>query len=260
MAPDRDRPPVIVCRDLAKSFTLGSGTVQALKGVTLEIAAGDFVAIMGPSGSGKSTLMNLMGCLDSPTQGSILIDGEDVSRLPAARLAVIRSRRIGFVFQQFNLLRRTMALDNVAMPLLYAEGGGGGRAARRAKARTCLELVGLADRMDHHPSQLSGGQQQRVAIARALVNDPAILLADEPTGALDTRTGMEILDLFQRLNRDGITVIVVTHDAEVAAAANRVLTFRDGRIVSDRRNERPRDLAAELAVLSTRAEPVEAVA
>ncbi len=253
-------PPVIVCRDLQKSFRLGGGVVHALKGVSLEIAAGDFVAVMGPSGSGKSTLMNLLGCLDSPSAGSILVDGQDVSRLSTSQLAAIRSRRIGFVFQQFNLLRRTIALDNVAMPLLYADGGGGGRTARRAKAAACLELVGLGDRMDHQPSQLSGGQQQRVAIARALVNDPAILLADEPTGALDTRTGMEILDLFQRLNRRGITVIVVTHDAEVAAAAKRVLTFRDGLIVSDRRNERPRDLAAELAALATATTPREAVA
>ncbi|MFC7334433.1 ABC transporter ATP-binding protein [Rhodocista pekingensis] len=238
--------PIISCRGLAKDYALGGGIVHALRDVTLEVQRGEFVAVMGPSGSGKSTLMNMVGCLDTPSAGSIEIDGEDVSHLSADRLSEIRSRRIGFVFQQFNLLRRTSALANVIMPLMYAPVP---VADRSDRARRCLELVGLASRMDHQPSQLSGGQQQRVAIARALVNDPAILLADEPTGALDTRTGMEVLELFQRLNRQGITLMVVTHDPEVAAAAGRVLTFRDGRIVSDRRNERPRDLAAELAAL-----------
>ncbi len=238
--------PVIACRDVAKTYAMGGGVVQALRGVSLDIFAGEFVAVMGPSGSGKSTLMNLVGCLDTPSAGRVAIDGEDVSDLSPDQLSDIRSRRIGFVFQQFNLLRRTSALENVMMPLMYARRPVTDRAER---AKRCLGMVGLGSRTDHFPSQLSGGQQQRVAIARALVNDPTLLLADEPTGALDTRTGMEILELFQRLNRQGITIVVVTHDPEVAAAASRVLTFRDGRLVSDRRNASPRDLAAELAAL-----------
>lgn len=238
--------PVIACREVAKTYAMGGGLVHALRGVTLDILPGEFVAVMGPSGSGKSTLMNLVGCLDTPSSGSVAIDGEDVSNLSPDQLSDIRSRRIGFVFQQFNLLRRTSALENVMMPLMYARRPVPDRVER---ARRCLDMVGLGSRTDHFPSQLSGGQQQRVAIARALVNDPTLLLADEPTGALDTRTGMEILELFQRLNRQGITVVVVTHDPEVAEAASRVLAFRDGRLVSDRRNADPRDLAAELAAL-----------
>lgn len=241
--------PVIRCSDVSRSYALGGGMVHALRNVNLEIASGDFIAIMGPSGSGKSTLMNLIGCLDSPSSGKIFIDGADVSDLKAPQLAAIRSRRIGFVFQQFNLLRRTTAEANVGMPLLYATHIR--REERQQRARRCLDLVGLSQRMDHQPSQLSGGQQQRVAIARALVNDPAIVLADEPTGALDSRTGMEILDLFQQLNRHGITMVVVTHDADVAAAARRVISFRDGRLVEDRINAHPRDMAAELALLPT---------
>jgi len=238
--------PIIACTALARGYALGGGTVRALDGVTVAVARGEFVAVTGPSGSGKSTFMNLVGCLDRPTEGRILLDGEDVSALPPDRLAEIRAKRIGFVFQQFNLLARTTALDNVAMPLIYTGRAG---AQGRETARRRLEEVGLGRRLDHTPAQLSGGQQQRVAIARALVNDPAILLADEPTGALDSRTGMEIMELFQRLNRDGLTVLVVTHDPEVAACAGRVLAFRDGRLVEDRRNDRPRDLAAELSAL-----------
>ena len=238
--------PIIACTALARGYALGGGTVRALDGVTVAVARGEFVAVTGPSGSGKSTFMNLVGCLDRPTEGRILLDGEDVSALPPDRLAEIRAKRIGFVFQQFNLLARTTALDNVAMPLIYTGRAG---AQGRETARRRLEEVGLGRRLDHTPAQLSGGQQQRVAIARALVNDPAILLADEPTGALDSRTGMEIMELFQRLNREGLTVLVVTHDPEVAACAGRVLAFRDGRLVEDRRNDRPRDLAAELSAL-----------
>jgi len=221
---------LIETEGLGRDYAMGIHTVRALDGVTVAIAAGAFVAVMGPSGSGKSTFMNLIGCLDTPSRGGYRLDGVDVGRLDGDALAEIRGRRIGFVFQSFNLLARTSALDNVAMPLQYS---GLPRRERPARAAAALAAVGLADRARHHPSQLSGGQQQRVAIARALVNRPALILADEPTGALDTRTGAEIMQLFARLNRDGMTVVVVTHEEEVAAYARRVLRFRDGALVAD---------------------------
>jgi len=236
---------LIEVTDLAKEYVLGDTVVHALDGVTLAIGAGEFVAVMGPSGSGKSTFMNLVGCLDRPTRGAYRLAGEDVAAMDADQLAAIRNRRIGFVFQQFNLLARTSALENVELPLMYA-GLAAGERHRRAHAR--LAQVGLAERGGHLPSQLSGGQQQRVAIARALVNDPALILADEPTGALDSRTSLEIMALLQELNRAGITVVVVTHEHDVAAYAGRLISFRDGRVRSDERQS-PRDAAADLARL-----------
>jgi putative ABC transport system ATP-binding protein len=226
--------PLIRTEGLAKRHEVGGGTVHALRDLTITVAAGEFVAVMGPSGSGKSTFMNLVGCLDRPSAGRYWLSGESVDDMDDDRLATVRNRRIGFVFQQFNLLARTTALDNVELPLLYA---GVPRAERQRRARRRLEQVGLGDRMDHHPSQLSGGQQQRVAIARALVNDPSLILADEPTGALDSRTSVEVMALLQSLNREGITVIVVTHEADVAAFASRRIAFRDGRVVGDQRIE-----------------------
>ena len=222
------------CHDVHKDYTVGTETVRALDGVSLAIDRGEFVSVMGPSGSGKSTFMNLIGCLDRPNSGSIELDGERVSDLASDSLAGVRNRKIGFVFQQFNLLGRTTAVDNVALPLLYA---GVDRTERTKRAGEALARVGLDDRAQHLPSQLSGGQQQRVAIARALVNSPDMLLADEPTGALDTATGREIMNLFQTLNEAGLTVIVVTHEAEVADYARRVLRFRDGVIMSDTMDE-----------------------
>jgi len=222
---------LIECRDLVKSYTMGDQTVRALDGVSLDIEAGDYVAIMGASGSGKSTLMNLMGALDRPTAGSLRIAGEELAGLDADRLAAFRNRTIGFVFQQFNLLPRTTALENAALPLVYA---GVPADERRRRALSRLEQVGLGERVDHHPSQLSGGQQQRVAIARSLVNDPKILLADEPTGALDSQTSEDIMRIFDTLNREGITIILVTHEQEVAEHARRQIVFRDGQILEDR--------------------------
>ena len=234
---------LIDVQDLSKDYRMGAQTVHALRGVTLEIQAGDFVAVMGPSGSGKSTFMNLLGCLDGPTAGRYLLDGQDVSGLGSSQLARVRNQKVGFVFQGFNLLARTSALENVELPLMYS---GLPSAARRARAIQTLEAVGLSDRADHQPSQLSGGQQQRVAIARALVNTPALILADEPTGNLDTRTSVEIMALLQTLNRGGITVVLVTHERDIAEYASRVIHFRDGRLQSDQRNARPRDAQAEL--------------
>jgi putative ABC transport system ATP-binding protein len=237
---------LIATERLVKNYRLGPQTVHALRGVSVAIEPGDFVAVMGPSGSGKSTFMNILGCLDTPSDGRYVLDGHDVGRLARDDLARIRNARIGFVFQQFNLLPRTSALENVELPLLYA---GVPARQRRARARERLREVGLGDREGHHPSQLSGGQQQRVAIARALVNDPAVLLADEPTGNLDTRTSVEIMVLMQRLNREGITIVLVTHEPDVAAYASRVLTFRDGRLLGDERVGQPRDAAEVLATM-----------
>jgi putative ABC transport system ATP-binding protein len=215
---------------LQKLYRMGDVEVRALRGVDLQISRGEFVAIMGPSGSGKSTLMNLLGCLDRPTAGRYLLDGRDVSGLGPDELAEIRLRTLGFVFQSFNLLPRTSAAENVELPLLYA---GVGSRERRARALRALERVGLGGRADHRPNQLSGGQQQRVAIARAIVNEPRILVADEPTGNLDTRTSIEIMGLFQELQREAITVVLVTHEPDIARYAGRVLVMRDGKVVDD---------------------------
>ena len=232
-----ERSPLIQLEDVAKTYVMGDVEVHALRGVSLSVGRGEFTAIMGASGSGKSTLMNLIGCLDRPTHGRYLLDGRDVSRLPADELAAIRNRTLGFVFQSFNLLSRTSALENDVLQLVYA---GLSTAERRARAGESLARVGLADRAHHHPSQLSGGQQQRVAIARALVNRPGVLLADEPTGNLDTRTSEEVMALLQDLGRSGITVLLVTHEIDIAAHASRVIVMRDGRIRSDeRRTPRP---------------------
>lgn len=233
---------LIAASDLERTYVMGTERVKALDGVSFTIAAGEFVAIMGPSGSGKSTMMNLIGALDVPTAGSLSIDGRDISALDGDELADLRNRSIGFVFQQFNLLPRTTALEQVKLPMLYTHP----KPDNPDKlARHRLEQVGLGDRLDHHPRQLSGGQQQRVAIARALVNDPKILLADEPTGALDSRTSEDIMRLFAGLNADGITVVLVTHEAEIADWADRRILFKDGRIVEDSRS--PGRLAREAA-------------
>jgi putative ABC transport system ATP-binding protein len=245
--------PVIEIENLVKDYKLGEFPVHVLKSISLEIERGDFVAIMGPSGSGKSTLMNILGCLDKPTAGIYRLDGVAIGGLNRDQLAEIRGRTIGFVFQQFNLLARTSAVENVELPLLYTSTPA---RERQARAMAALHAVGLAGREEHQPSQLSGGQQQRVAIARALVNDPSIILADEPTGALDSRTSVEIMAIFQRLNREaGITMIVVTHEPDIAAYASRNIHCKDGRIRKDVRIEQPRDAAEELSRLA--AEPEE---
>jgi putative ABC transport system ATP-binding protein len=227
-----------------KVYRMGDVEVKALHGVSLSIEAGEFVTVIGPSGSGKSTFMHILGCLDRPTSGAYVLDGDDVSRMSRDELATVRNSKIGFVFQGFNLLARTSALDNVELPLLYRSGIRSSERHHRAKAM--LTEVGLEDRMDHHSNQLSGGQQQRVAIARSLVNHPSIVLADEPTGNLDTRTSIEIMGIFQRLNRDsGITVILITHEHDIAEYGSRIIRFKDGLVVRDQPNTSPRQAHAE---------------
>jgi putative ABC transport system ATP-binding protein len=220
---------IVLC-DITKVYQMGDTTVHALAGVTFDVAAGEFTAIMGPSGSGKSTLMNILGCLDRPTSGSYALDGEEVATLGDDALAIIRNRKIGFVFQSFNLLSRVSALQNVELPMLYSPIG---RKERQEKATATLTRLGLGDRLRNRPSELSGGQKQRVAIARAIVNEPSILFADEPTGALDTKTSYEIMQIFQELNDKGITLVVVTHEPDIAAYCKRLIRMQDGRIVAD---------------------------
>ena len=237
-----DRSPIIQVEDVHKYYELGETRVHALRGVGVQIERGEFVAIMGASGSGKSTFMNILGCLDKPSSGRYLLEGIKVSGLSKKELAAIRNRKIGFVFQGFNLLSRTTALENVELPTLYAQIT---KEEGQKRSREALNLVGLGDRMEHFPSQLSGGQQQRVAIARALVNRPSILLADEPTGNLDSRTSVEIMEVFQKLNDDGLTIILVTHEPDIAQYAKRSIQFRDGRIRRDEPIEN-RPVAAEV--------------
>jgi putative ABC transport system ATP-binding protein len=242
-----DGSPLVRVEDLRRTYQVGDVTVHALRGVDLAIAAGSFVAVVGASGSGKSTFMHILGLLDRPSGGRYVLGGEDVSGLDKDRRAVLRNRKIGFVFQSFNLLPRTSALENVELPLLY-NGGHTTTAERHERARALLEALGLGDRAHHTPAQLSGGQQQRVAIARALVNQPELLLADEPTGNLDSRTSVEIMEVLQRLNRErGLTIVLVTHEADIAEYAERTIAFRDGRVMSDAGVARRRDAAAELA-------------
>jgi putative ABC transport system ATP-binding protein len=239
---------LIQTEDLAKDYPLGTHIVQALRGVSVTIARGEMVAVMGPSGSGKSTFMTILGCLDTPTAGRYLLEDRDVSGLDDDELSRIRNRRIGFVFQQFNLLGRISAQANVELPLLYCDVSA---AERHAKAQARLRAVGLAGREGHRPAQLSGGEQQRVAIARALVNDPILLLADEPTGNLDTRTSIGIMALLQELHRGGLTIVVVTHEPDIARYAERILTFRDGRLIGDEPVRDRREARADLEAMPT---------
>ncbi len=233
MADPTSPEPVIRLQDLTRVYQMGDTEVRALDGVSIDVAPGEFLAVMGPSGSGKSTFMNIVGCLDRPTSGTYVLEGIDVSTLDRNERAEIRNDKIGFVFQSFNLLARTSALENVELPLLYSRKHRLTDAEQLVKARGCLGKVGLAERWDHTPAQLSGGQQQRVAVARALVNDPAIMLADEPTGNLDSKTSDEIMGIFQSLNEEGKTVVLITHEHDIAEYARRVVAFRDGRIVAD---------------------------
>jgi putative ABC transport system ATP-binding protein len=245
--------PLIGVTDLTKTYHVGEIDVRALRGVSLEIGSGEFVALTGPSGSGKSTFMHLIGCLDRPTAGSYRLNGRDVAKLSKHELARVRNKEIGFVFQGFNLLSRTTALENVELPLLYKGGIPG--AKRHAMAREALESVGLGDRVDHHPNQMSGGQQQRVAIARALVTSPILLLADEPTGNLDSRTSVEVMDIFQSLNKErGLTIVLVTHEHDIAEYGTRVVAFRDGRVRSDDPIAERRDATIELQRLAVERE------
>ena len=242
-------PNVISVKNLVKTYVVGEVEVRALRGVNLDVERGEFLAVTGPSGSGKSTFMHIAGCLDKPTSGQYFLDGQDVSRMTKDQLATVRNSKIGFVFQGFNLLSRTSALDNVELPLLY--GGSTLKTSERHRlAKDMLAAVGLGDRFSHHPNQLSGGQQQRVAIARALINEPSILLADEPTGNLDTRTSIEVMDIFQRLNMErGITVVLITHEMDIAEHGTRLVRFRDGRIQLDKQITERRMASEELALL-----------
>jgi len=243
---------IIVVEHLVKVYRMGDVEVHALRGVSLEIMSGDFVAIMGKSGSGKSTFMNMIGCLDTPTKGTYVLDGVEVGKLSKDQLARLRNRKIGFVFQSFNLLSRTSALENVELPMMYNHT----ISSREMKERSLRALgsVGLTDRAHHMPNQLSGGEQQRVAIARSLVNDPVVILADEPTGNLDTRTSLEVMSIFQELNRKGITIVIVTHEQDIAAFTKRNVTFRDGRIIRDNQVPSPRDASEELKLLPVQEE------
>jgi putative ABC transport system ATP-binding protein len=243
---------IISVIDLVKIYRMGDLEVHALRGIRMDVNKGDFVAIMGKSGSGKSTFMNIIGCLDVPTRGEYLLDGTDVGKMNRDQLAQMRNKKIGFVFQSFNLLSRTSALENVELPLMYNSKISSKE--MRDRAMNALESVGLADRSHHLPNQLSGGEQQRVAIARALVNNPLVILADEPTGNLDTRTSVEVMDIFQKLNHNGITVVIVTHEYDIAAYTNRNVHFRDGRILRDVTVERPRNAGDELLSLPAIAE------
>ena len=251
-----DNSTVIATKELVKTYVVGDHQVKALRGINLEVPRGEFLAVTGASGSGKSTFMHIVGCLDRPTSGQYFLDGQDVSTMSKNELAAVRNKKIGFVFQGFNLLSRTTALDNVELPLLY--GGSTIKSAERHKrAKEMLTAVGLGERLTHYPNQLSGGQQQRVAIARALINNPSILLADEPTGNLDSRTSIEVMGLFQRLNKErGITVVLITHESDIAEYGTRVVAFRDGRLLSDKPVARRRDAVEELANLPEAAEAV----
>ncbi|HOQ06206.1 MAG TPA: ABC transporter ATP-binding protein [Clostridiales bacterium] len=241
---------IIRMEGIGKIYDTGKVQVEALKDVDLRISKGEFVAVMGPSGSGKSTLMNILGCLDRATSGYYELDGVNISQLDDTELARIRNKKIGFVFQSFNLLPKMNALQNVELPMIYA---GAGKKERREKAVEALRKVGLLERMDHRPNELSGGQKQRVAIARALVNDPAILLADEPTGNLDTASGEDIMAVFQELNREGVTIILVTHEPDIAMHTGRIIRFRDGRIISDERVDDPTDAREVIRKLQAQA-------
>ena len=246
--------PVISVRELTKTYQMGEVAVQALRSVSLDVEGGEFVTVVGPSGSGKSTLMHILGCLDQPSSGQYFLEGRDVARLSDDEISGIRNRQIGFVFQGFNLLGRTSALENVELPLLYSSDDTS-NATRRKRALEALAAVGLADRAQHHTNQLSGGQQQRVAIARALLNNPSILLADEPTGNLDSRTSVEVMEIFQSLKESrGITIVLITHELEVAAYGSRIVAFRDGVVVSDQINDRRRTARAEIVEMPMRIE------
>lgn len=249
MSAQMDTPMVIQLLDLAKTYRTGEVDVKAVRGITLNIHRGEFVAIMGASGSGKSTLMNMLGCLDQPSGGTYLLDGVRIAGLNRKQLATLRNRKLGFVFQSFNLLARTSALENVELPMFYGMPLVPLR-EQRERAVAALKKVGLGDRLGHHPSQLSGGQQQRIAIARALVNNPDVVLADEPTGNLDTRTSIEIMGFFQELNESGITIIMVTHELDIAAYCKRIIVMRDGQVISDTLNANHRHARQELDILN----------
>jgi len=249
-------PPVISVRELSKTYKIGDHSVHALRSISLDIEQGEFVSVIGPSGSGKSTLMHILGCLDQPSSGQYFLTGRDVSRLSDDEVSLVRNKQIGFVFQGYNLLTRTSALENVELPLLY---GATNLSAteRRNRAMTALKAVGLESRADHHPNQLSGGQQQRVAIARALLNNPSILLADEPTGNLDSKTSVEVMDIFQSLQRErGITIVLITHEMDVAQYGSRMISFKDGNIVSDTSDHSRRHAGGELVEFAAMPEGV----